>query len=59
MNQGQDDDSGRQDVSSPEASIEKSDPPAIDVKRGIRLLVSTTLVGVVFLVVFIYIALNH
>jgi hypothetical protein len=47
MNQGQDDNSGRQDISSPDATVEKSDPTPVGVKRGQRLLLGIVLVGIV------------
>lgn len=59
MNQGHKDKSGRQDVSAPDATVEKSDPTSVDVKRGIRLMVGITLVGVIFLAVLLYIVLKR
>jgi len=59
MNQGQDDNSGRQDVSAPEPTLEKSDPTVVDVKRGQRLLLGVVLVGIVFAAVVAYVIITR
>lgn len=50
---------GRQDVNAPEANPEKSDPTPVDEKRGMRMVVGTTLVGVVFLIIIIVVIVAH
>jgi hypothetical protein len=47
------DDTGRQDVAAPAATVEKSDPTPVDEKRGQRMLLGISLVGVLFLIVII------
>ncbi len=59
MNQGQDDASGRQDITVPDATVEKSDPTPVDVRRGIRLLGGIVLVGLVFAAVAIYVIVTR
>jgi hypothetical protein len=45
---------GRQDIQAPEANPEKSDPTPVDEKRGLRMWLGTTLVGVIFLIIIIW-----
>jgi len=45
---------GRQDIISPDATTEQSDPTRIDMKRGARVWLGFTLVGILFLAILIY-----
>lgn len=47
------DETGRQDVASPAATIEKSDPTPVDVTRGKRMVLGVSLVAVVFVAIII------
>lgn len=47
------DETGRQDVAAPAATVEKSDPTPVDEERGRRMVLGISLVGVLFLIVII------
>ena len=49
---------GRQDVQSPDATVEKSDPTPVDQKRGARLWVGVVLVAVVFIAIIVIVAVT-
>ena len=45
---------GRQDIISPSATTEKSDPTPVDMQRGARVWLGFTLVGIIFLAIIVY-----
>ena len=53
MSHGYDDGTGRQDVSSPAATVEKSDPTPVDQRRGQRMYLGISLIALVFVAVII------
>lgn len=53
------DQTGRQDLASPEPTLEKSDPTPVDVKRGQHLMYGIALVAVVFVILAVVIVMNN
>ena len=45
---------GRQDIVSPDATTEQSDPTPVDMQRGVRVWLGFTVVGILFLAILIY-----
>jgi len=45
---------GRQDIVSPDATTEQSDPTPVDMQRGARVWLGFILVGILFLAILIY-----
>lgn len=48
---------GRQDIASPDVTVERSDPLPVDMKRGKRLMGGIALVALVFVAVILMVAL--
>ncbi len=50
---------GRQDIQSPDATVEKSDPTPVDQKRGQRLWLGVVFVAFVFIAIIVIVAVTH
>lgn len=53
------DETGRQDVAAPAATVEKSDPTPVDQERGQRLWLYIALVAVVFVAVIVAVIVSR